>query len=526
MFEHAPIQAKHIARMCLTFCILGISSIAWSQTQTTTARGYWQEQVKALPQLPEGWQLIPESIVVSPNRQRMACKMQRGSGIIVVVDGEPSPVYRKVGNLIFSNNSINLYYNARELGPWFLVRNTRRMYNCEIIGDPIPSETGNKCAIIFKTPQKYQVNISGTAGPIFDEIDPDSITFSPNDHQYAYFARRDQSWYVQINDLTAGPYTQLNGKPIFDADSKQLAYIAQHNGQWLVVQNNEPWMAVNDATGLQFHPTSNKLYAWLRPQGEHWQLHCDNTLITNAVSTTPAPLIFGEHPDAWAARLTLGSKTQMIHSGKLLPIQGYILPDSIQFDRKCIQLVYVTRTDEGDHLTVDSQLLKPYQAIQPSDIVIHKFGRRIAFAAKIDDRWHVIDNGQVGPAVDTIVPSSLTFSLQDQLFYRAQTGTFAELYVNNQLAGQFDEMTDPVFTREHTGWAARLGNKWHLYVDGVANNTAFTDLVAAPQIATKRDSFVTMIQQSHTLMPSYSRLVMEQLTAEEALANVDPNSVE
>ena len=525
MFEYALKFSDRIAKMSLMMCVLGLPVAGWAQMEYQPTRGYWQEQIQTLPQLPDGWQLIPESIVVSPNRQHMACKMQRGSGIIVVFNGKPSPVYRKVGKLIFSANSVYLYYSARELGPWYFIRNNRRVFAKEIVGDPIPSASGNKCAIIFKTPRKYKVHINHTEGPIFDEVDPQSISFSPNDKQYAYFARRGQHWYVQINDKTAGPYSQVSGKPVFDADSNQLAYIAQFNDQWYVVQNNEPWRVANDAVGLQFHPTSNNLFAWLRIESQQWQLYSDNQPIENGLSTTPAQLVFGNHPNAWAARLTIGSQTQMIRNGKLLPILGYILPDAMQFDIKSIQLVYVTRTDAGEHLTIDEQLLDPCQTIQTSDIIIGKDARRIAYAAKVNDKWHVIDQGQPGPAVESIVPGSMQFSLEQHLIFRAQAGSFVQLYANNQMVGEFNEMTEPVFTRGHIGWAARLGQKWRIYIDGVANDTTFTDLVAQPQIATKHKRFVTMIQQNHTLMPSYSKLVLEQISAEEALANVDPNSI-
>lgn len=529
-------QIRHPALWIMLACLYLLSSVGTVLAQNTDVTpanledlfnpGQWDEQIKPLPQLPGGWELIPESIVVSPNRQRMACKMQRGSGIIVVIDGKPSPVYRKVGQLTFSANSVNLYYVARELGGWFLVRDFSRRATREFVSDPILSDSGKRCAVVYKTPQRLQLYIEGHKPSSFDEIDTQSICFSPDDKQFAYFARRGTAWYVQINEQTAGPYELLIDTPVFNSDSTELAYMAQHNGECYVVQNNEPWAVANEVTGLQYHPVSGELYAWLRVEKMQWQLYCDNKPVTDAVSTTPAKLVFGSHPDTWATRLTVGSHTQLMRSGKLLPIEGYILPDSIQFDPKSIQLVYVTRTDAGEHITVDGQLLDPYQAIQTTDIRISRNALRIAYVAKKDNRWCVVDQGQPGPVLDTVIPNSLMFSHDNQqLIYRTQNGPFQRLYVDNQMVGEFDEMTEPVYARQHMAFAARMGNEWHLYVDGIANPTGFTDLVAQPQISTQYGRFITLIQQNHTLMPTYSKLVMEILSNDEALANVNPDEV-
>jgi hypothetical protein len=522
--------AKYQAMIALLICLS--VSIAQAQTRTEilpTGSGYWKEKVQTLPTVQGGWTILPESLVVSPDCVHMAYKMQRGIGIIVVLDGIPSPVYRKVGELAFSENHNQLYYRARELGAWFIVRNHRPYNFREFIADPVISPNGYGWAAIFKSPIRQQLCVNGEDGPQFDEIDGQSIRFSPDSKQLAYFARRGHHWYVQINDKTAGPYQEVIDAPTYDAQSQQLAYIAKHNGQWYVVQNNEPWTVANDATGLQFHPKSNKLYAWLRTTSNNWQLYCNNSPIDTANSSSPATLIFGNHISSWAARLTVGSQTQMIRDGRLLPINGYILPDSAQFGPKNIQLVYVTRTNAGEHLTVDGDLLEPYQTIQTTDIRMAPNGLRIAYVAKMNGQWHVVDHDKPGPIIDPVLPNSLQFSPDfEQLYYRTQSGPFVRLYMNNRMIGEFDEMTPPVYlTRgNHMAWAARIAHQWHMYVDGFPNPTHFTDIVGTPRVAGDLDHFRTFVIQMSTAEPTYNKLMMEKLTADEALANVEPGSIE
>jgi hypothetical protein len=517
--------------MSLLAIILGLSLTLPVTGQQLPATHSWQEQIKPLPQLPAGWELIPDSLVVSPDRKRMACKMQRGSGIIVWVDGIPSPVYLKVGKLVFSDNSLNLYYVARERGPWFLTKDYTRKLTREIASDPIVSPNGKAYAVVCKTPQRVQVVTNGKPGPIFDEINVQSIRFSDNDKHLAYFARRGQYWYTQINEQTAGPYEEVIDAPLFDKTSDSPGYMARHNGQWYVVQNNEPWPAANEVAGIQYHPASNELYAWLRIHEQQWQLYHNGQPIDDALSTTPAPITFAKHPGQWAVRLIVGSQTQMMRSGKRLPILGYILPEGIQFDAKSIQLVYVTRTDAGEQITIGDQLCTPCQQIQTSDIRISRDGVRIAYAAKVNDQWCVMDQELPGPAVDDILPGSLQLSPDDQqLIYSTHSGKYQRIYVDHQMVGEFDQLTEPVFNKrgDHLAWAARIGEKWHLYVDGIANASAFTDLVGQPLVINQNDNFLTMIQQAHTVMPSFGRLVMEKQETSDtdsAIATVDPNSI-
>ena len=387
-----PQSEIHITRFAKSGCllILLICSAAWSQTQTQvfpTDYGYWQQTIQRIPNVEGGWNLIPESVIISPDCTHIAYKMQRGIGIIVVLDGIPSRVYRKVGELTFSENHNQLFYRARELGAWYIVRNYRPYNFREFIADPIPSPNGYGWAAVFKSPIKQQLCVNGKDSPTFDEINQQSIRFSPDSKQIAYFARRGHHWYVQFNDKTAGPYEDVAQAPVYDELSEQLAYIAKHNGQWYVVQNHEPWTPVNDAAGLQFHPKTHKLYAWLRVQGDNWQLHCNNTPIDDAVSSTPARIVFAERPNAWAARLTVGSQTQIIRNGERLPINGYILPDSIQYGPKHIQLFYITRTDQGEYLTVDGQLLTrdspgPAHEVLRVDRSVDALVRRLALRAE------------------------------------------------------------------------------------------------------------------------------------------------
>ena len=113
---------RSIIVTCLMALVLNLVCIQITTAQVVWSDAYWKENIKQLPQLPSGWEMVPDSIIVSPNRQRMAFKMQRGRGLIVVLDGKPSPVYRKIGKLQFSSNSLYLHYIARENGPWYLVR--------------------------------------------------------------------------------------------------------------------------------------------------------------------------------------------------------------------------------------------------------------------------------------------------------------------------------------------------------------------------------------------------------------------
>jgi hypothetical protein len=89
-------------------------------------------------------------------------------------------------------------------------------------------------------------------------------------------------------------------------------------------------------------------------------------------------------------------------------------------------------------------------------------------------------------------------------------------------------MTPPVYlTRgNHMAWAARIAHQWHMYVDGFPNPTHFTDIVGTPRVAGDLDHFRTFVIQMSTAEPTYNKLMMEKLTADEALANVEPGSIE
>ena len=515
------------ALLILLIAMVGQTAIPLDDTITPTAQ--WREHLRPAGMAPDGWEIIPNSITVSPDKRRLAYKIQRGSGKVVVLDGKASPVYLKIGKLTFSGNSKRLYYIARERGPWFISRdNGSKKIIDEVVSDLVVSYTGNKYAVAYKTPTRIRVRINNNHGPIFDAVDMTTFTYSTNTKQQAYYARKGNQWYVQINDQTAGPFDQLAGKPLFDAKSQSMAYMARTNDQWQVIQNNKPWRDSQEVASLQFHPVSNQLFAWLRTDSKQWQLHCNNKPIENAVSDTPCSVTFGNHANQWATVLTQDGKTHLMRNGKRYESQGTILSSSLQFDSKSIQLVYVTRTDQGEHLTIDGNLQQPYQAIQLSDILINRNCKQIVYPAKQNDKWTIIDQGKPIQTVDSIVPGSLAFSPnQKQLVYLAQKGPLKYLYLNHHVVDQFNDITKPVFDKKghHIAWAAKTANQWHLYIDGQPTPTAFANLVGKPQITVRKNQFHTMILQTNTATATISHLALEKINSNQALATVEPNSI-
>lgn len=525
-------MAQYQKSQCLILALLLTCLMAQTgliDLQDRSPNMFWHEELKPLSKDFSGWEVITDSILVSPNKRRIAYKMRRGNGLMVVIDGKPGEVYLKIGKLHFSKNSARLYYMARNRGQWELNNNNigKRKLE-EIVSDLVVSNNSLRYAVAYKTPKRIRVQVNFYHGPSFDEVDMNSFKFSSNNEHSAYFARKGNHWYAQINKLTAGPYDQVGHHPTYDAKSKTMAYTAKINGQWRVIQNNQPWDQTQEAANLQFHPKSHQLYAWIKTAGNQWQLHCNNQPVPFATSATPNSLTFGHFASQWAVVLDQKNIIRVMRSGILLPAHGTVQPESLRFDLHDIQLAYVTQTEQGHHLTIDGELQSPCQEIQISDIVIDNRCSRIAYVAKINDKWTVIDQGKPNELVDAIIPGSLMFSPNTKrLVYRAQNGNFKYLYLDHKVIGEFHDLTQPIFDSksQHLAWAARVGMDWHMYIDGHSNPTKFSNLIGKPEIVLSSTRFAAMIRQDHTVTPTFTSLIIEKMDPGEVIATVNPATI-
>ncbi|MDD2900120.1 MAG: hypothetical protein PHI31_15590 [Desulfuromonadaceae bacterium] len=113
----------------------------------------------------------------------------------------------------------------------------------------------------------------------------------------------------------------------------------------------------------------------------------------------------------------------------------------------------------------------------PEDMVIEidKYGKGVAYIAKIGDRTCVVYNGKAGKLYDEIEAFTLILSPNGHhVAYGAKIGDRNYVVVDGVEKGPFADRGRISFSPDskHVGYDAKIGNKWYMYVDNTKNEGA------------------------------------------------------
>jgi hypothetical protein len=125
----------------------------------------------------------------------------------------------------------------------------------------------------------------------------------------------------------------------------------------------------------------------------------------------------------------------------------------------------------SNHETGESTEKPPAEMV----IEINKYGKGVAYIAKIGERICVVHNGKVGKLYDEIEAFTLILSPNGQrVAYGAKLGDTSYVVVDGVEKGPFADRGRIAFSPDskHVAYDAKIGNKWYMYVDNLKNDGA------------------------------------------------------
>jgi len=229
-------------------------------------------------------------------------------------------------------------------------------------------------------PSKTAVVVDGHEGPVFDKIqmiypwtgDQRFIVFSPDGDRHAYIGKRGDSYHVVIDGKVGKPYERTAGQYLqFGPQGKQVVYGATRKGRSYVVANGreQPWLgppALGNPGTIVLGPNGKRLAYVVRIKG--------------------------------GGRVVLDGK-------KVGPWYPTFMDRSLKFTPGGPGVSWIHAREDGKAVVViDGKPCAPLEEVKKPGIQFSPDGKRVAYAGRLGEKWHVFLDGKKGPAFDDMAP--------------------------------------------------------------------------------------------------------------------------
>lgn len=424
-----------IFRILLTALLLSLGATAFGQETKTVPAYTIREQ--ALGPVPAAGTIRKEW--VTHDGHNVVWRVSSANGEAIVLNGRPDPPF-----------------TAIKSSPVVSPDGRRAAYKIDV-------EAGTKRALV----------VDSRTGIGFDQVNNDSILFSPDSKHFAYSADRngipvlmrdDQvlaegatiksdavfssdfsrvAYKVELPggkravklDGKIGPaFPQVdNGSMMFSRDSRRFVYVASNgDGQpasATVVLDGQPGETYERVSALTFSPDSSHL-AYIADRAGKERVVLDGTPRPEYDSIDPYFLRFTPS-GSLGYRAQSGRRMDIVLNGKVIATSPGILDWSAGAQGRGAAII--TRSGDTWSVVFNSAKGADYDAI-PAPAAVSPDGVHVAYAARRGQQWFAVKDGTPGAAWELMAQS-------------------------------------PRFSADgsHWGYVARRGGKWFVVVDGHEN---------------------------------------------------------
>ncbi len=408
------------------------------------------ERVFPINSAPDGWTILRDSYVASPDAKRVAYRVVRAVkgayAQAVVSDNRVGRTGTIVFGPTFSPDSKRIATAVINGGRGLLDVSGRSMTRTpDPVSAPIFTPDSMHTAFVAREAKNEFVVFDGKSQlVVYDEVPKETLAFSPDSQHLAYTAKRGDAWFVVLNGQEGQAYADVS-QPVFSPDSQRLAYWAlKPSGLWVIVvdEQENQLVAADDQAGLWFSPDSTRLVGFAHRAGR-WHAVVDNRFERGYDALGHGSVVFS--------------------------------PDSKH-------LAYGAMDGRRWKVVVDGERVGDYEALLSGSLKFSPSSKRIVFAARDDEgRWFVVEDGRYHGSYKRIAGDSIQFSPDSQrLAYVAQDETeLAAVIVDGQRWALSQGVEKLAFSPDskHIVWVAREGGFSRAYVDGVSSAFAFERMV-------------------------------------------------
>jgi Tol biopolymer transport system component len=418
-------------------------------------------------------------------------------GTVMVLDGEASPKYDKVGQsgVVFSPDGRRLAYAALKNGRWFAVVDGKAGTEYDQVGALVFSPDGRRVAYGAKKGDKWLMAVDGQVGPECEAIG--SPVFSPDSKRVAYGARKGISWFVVVDGQPEPGYDAIiEGSWVFSSNGKRVAYAAVKNGRWFAVVDGKAGTEYDLIGALVFSPDEKRV-AYAAAKDNKWLVVVDSQAGQEFDQAAKGKLLFSSDGKRVAYDAKRGDKCFVVVDGQAGPECDGLGSPMFSPDSK--RVAYGAQKGDKWFLAVERQFGPECDGLGKNSPIFSPDGKRVAYAARKGNKWSVFMDGQPGPVCDAI--AMLGFSPNGKrIAYAAQKGRKWLVILDGQPGPEYDRIGENtlVFSPDSLGlaYAAVDGGKWSVVLgghagpdyDGLACGPIFRRDGALEYLARKQDT--------------------------------------
>jgi len=387
---------------------------------------------------------VPEGLfALSPDGSRWSGVLVTGlDKATVFIDGQPRQDLIGAVTFAYSSDSKGLAYVAvRTTGPGLVVNGEEQPPAPDLMtASDLRFLPGAKSvAYVVAQGKSKRLVIGGQAQPKNEELVPRTLTFTADGRHWAYAARADGKWVVVVDGAEVARFDQLGQLPQLSRDGARWACAGLRGRDVVVVTpDGETTVTGNMALGSLVLSDDGRHIAYIAGTDGAWRVTVDgradptNTDIANGrVAFSPdgthyayAAMVGGTLQDQAEGQppRRVGALHIAMLDGRPGPTYDLISDGTPIFSPDGAHLAYTARRGDKGYAVLDGRELPTGSNSSGEALRFSPDSQHLAYAVFDDQGQHIAIDGDVGPAVETVIQGGPTWVGSDALTYLALKG--------------------------------------------------------------------------------------------------------
>ncbi|NQU17202.1 MAG: PD40 domain-containing protein [Candidatus Saganbacteria bacterium] len=382
----------------------------------------------------------------SPDSRRTAYLAPRGrkkAGYVLVVDGKVGEGFEKINFRGFSADSKIINYTGEKDGREFMVINGKKIEAAEKsrYSHFYFSPDRSKVAYVamrdegWTKGRKWWAVVNGKKGKAYDWIKGgfEGINFSPNGKKWAYFAKKDSSYFIVINGKKKKSFRDANAIK-FAPNSGGIAFYVRSKGKGFLMINGKKGEEFDGARGFSYSP-NGKRYAYS---------------VYNKVKKGKKRY-----------------KRFLVIDGKKKETRSWLRSEDFTFSPDSKKILYVdNKIQAPDFIVVNGKKGKKHSFV--SRYRFSPNSKRLAYTAIDNAKWFVVIDNKKSSALDE-VDLPIFSPNSKRVAYKAKNFSKKEyVVVDGKKGEEFEMVGAPLFSpnSKKIAYWAKNGNSWYVIIDG------------------------------------------------------------
>ncbi len=413
-------------------------------------------------------EVVIDSITTSSDSRRYGMARRGKDGLEIVIDGKVAGPYNLGSPPVFSPDGKRVGYHAKDGEDWIVFVDDKKYVGRS---SPLFSPDSKRFLFQAKRDGKEYLVVDGKAHKAYDYLFERTVLFSNNSASVAYVAATKAGDFFVVQNGKAGKaYKSIQTKtPSLSVDGKHLAYIVSKGMQYYVVADGKEVGPYSNVKGRPVWNADGSRWAIVVAKADKWCVVINGQEGRPVLQVVPDSLAFSAKGD----RLTYTFRT---HNGYAIVVGDktykYDEIRPIVFSRDGEHYAFAGRSNGKWKLVLDGVAGAGYDDMSKRGITFSPDSKRLAAKVFQSGKWSIMADGKQGQTYK-VTGSPLFSQDSKRLLYGAQRQKDNKIILvvdGNDVGKGFENILMPTVSSDgqHVAFLATDGNGWKVFVDGKA----------------------------------------------------------